>query len=230
VAKAKILVIDDDVEFSDLARTWLQNAGYEVLVAEDGIRGLRNLYINRPNLVLLDANMPKMDGWEVCRRIRDMCDIPVLMVTVNGRKTDLLRGFGLGADDYIVKPVHFPEVIARVQTALRRVNLNEEDDGPSSFYNDEIKVDWKSHQVYIRGDSVKLSPTEFKLLSCLVRNRGWIVTHAQLLEKAWGPNYVGDKSFVKLYIRYLRKKIEKDPGHPKYILTERGVGYRFAVS
>jgi len=228
--KEKILVIDDDIEFLELTRTWLQNAEYEVMVAEDGIQGLRNLYINRPNLVLLDANMPKMDGWEVCRRIRDMCDIPVLMVTVNGQKADLLRGFGLGADDFIVKPVHFPEVIARVRAALRRVNLTEEDNGPSSFHNDEIKIDWKSHQVYIRGELVKLSPTEFKLLSCLIRNRGWIVTHTQLLEKAWGPNYVGDKSFVKLYIRYLRKKIEEDPGRPKYIMTERGVGYRFAVS
>jgi len=228
--KEKILVIDDDIEFLELTRTWLDSAGYEVMVAEDGIQGLRNLYINRPNLVLLDANMPKMDGWEVCRRIRDMCDIPVLMVTVNGQKADLLRGFGLGADDFIVKPVHFPEVIARVRAALRRVNLTEEDNGPSSFHNDEIKIDWKSHQVYIRGELVKLSPTEFKLLSCLIRNRGWIVTHTQLLEKAWGPNYVGDKSFVKLYIRYLRKKIEEDPGRPKYIMTERGVGYRFAVS
>lgn len=230
MVKEKILVIDDDIEFLELTRTWLQNAEYEVTVAEDGISGLRNLYINRPNLVLLDANMPKMDGWEVCRRIRDMCDIPVLMITVNGQKADLLRGFGLGADDFIVKPVHFPEVIARVRAALRRVNLTEEDNGPSSFHNDEIKIDWKSHQVYIRGELVKLSPTEYKLLSCLIRNRGWIVTHSQLLEKVWGPNYVCDKSFVKLYIRYLRKKIEEDPGRPKYIMTERGVGYRFAVS
>ena len=228
--KEKVLVIDDDIEFLEITQTWLQNAGYDVCVAEDGINGLRNLYINRPNLILLDANMPKMDGWEVCRRVRDMCDIPVLMVTVNSQKSDLMRGFGIGVDDYITKPVHFPEVIARVRAALRRVNRTEEDDGPSSFYNDEVKVDWRSHQFYVLGEPVKLSPTEYRLLSCLIRNRGWIVTHDQLLEKVWGPNYICDKSFIKLYIRYLRKKIEKDPGHPKYILTERGVGYRFSVS
>ena len=225
--KEKILVIDDDIEFKELTQTWLQNAGYEVITAEDGISGLRSLYINRPNLVLLDANMPKMDGWEVCRRIREMCDMPVLMMTVNGQKADLLRGFGLGADDYIVKPVHFPEVIARVRATLRRIITTEEDDGPTSFHNDEIKIDWKSHQIQIRGESIKLSPTEFKLLSCLVRNRGRILTHNQLLEKVWGSEYIDDPSFVKKYVYRLRSKIEVDASNPRMILNERGVGYRF---
>lgn len=227
--REKILVIDDDFNFLELTRTWLQNAQYEVLTAADGIEGLRRVYSGRPNLVLLDANMPKMDGWEVCRRIRDMSDIPVIMVTVNGRKADLLRGFNLGADDYVTKPVDFSELMARVQAVLRRVDPAMQGDGPSTFHDDEIDVDWRSHQVYVRGEPVKLSPTEFKLLSCLVKNRGWIVPHEQLLEKAWGPNYFGDKSFVKLYIRYLRQKLEKDPHNPRLILTERGVGYRYSV-
>jgi two-component system KDP operon response regulator KdpE len=228
--KEKILVIDDDTEFLELMRVWLQNAAFDVFIAADGIQGLKNLYTIRPNLVLLDANMPEIDGWEVCQRIRYMCDIPVLMITVNGQKADLLRGFDLGADDYLVKPVHFKEVVARVRAILRRVNLSEGDYLPESFHNGEIEVNWKNHQVRIRGQQVKLTPTEFKLLSCLIKNRNWVVTHDQILEKIWGYDYICDKSFVKLYVRYLRKKIEKDPENPRYILTERGIGYRFSVS
>jgi two-component system KDP operon response regulator KdpE len=227
--RAKILVIEDDVEFLNLTQTWLQNAGYEVITAQDGSEGLRRIYSSRPNLVLLDANLPKMDGWEVCRRVRDMSDIPVLMVTVDGQKADRLKGFVLGADDYITKPVDFPELIARVQAVLRRTNTATPDEGPSTFHNGEIEVEWRSRQVWIRGKRVKLSPIEYKILACLIKNRGWIVTHEQLLEKAWGPNYIGDKSFVKLYIRYLRQKIEANPHNPQLILTERGVGYHFAV-
>jgi two-component system KDP operon response regulator KdpE len=226
--KGKILLIEDDVEFSNLTRMWLKNAGYDVFSAQDGVEGMRRVYSNRPNLVLLDANLPKMDGWEVCRRIRDMSDIPVVMVTVNNKKADTLRCFDLGADDYITKPVDFRELIARVQAVLRRAGSANIETEPSNFHNGEIEIEWRSRQVYVRGERVKLSPTEFKILSCLIKNRGWIVTHEQLLEKAWGPNYVGDKSFVKLYIRYLRQKIEENPHNPRLILTERGVGYYFA--
>ena len=228
--KGKILVVDDDTEFLELTRTWLQNGGYEVVTAGDGLSGLRHVYSSRPNLVLLDANMPGVDGWDVCRRIRDICETPVIMVTVNGRTSDILRGFGLGIDDYITKPVNFPELVARVGAILRRSRQDDATEEPSTFHEGALEVDWKSHQVYLEGHRVKLSPTEFRLLSCLIKNRGWIVTHEQLLEKAWGPNYIGDRSFVKLYIRYLRKKLERDPAHPKFILTERGVGYRFAIN
>ena len=227
--KEKILLVDDDVEFAEIAQTWLQNAGYDVLTEENGKAGLRRFYSSRPNLVLLDANMPEMDGYDVCHRIRDMSDTPVIIVTVNGRPSDLLRGFDLGADDYMTKPVDFSELVARVAAILRRCSMEMLEEVSETFHNGDIEVDWRSHQVYVRGDVVKLSPTEFKLLSCLIKNRGWIVTHEQLLQKVWGPNYVGDKSFVKLYIRYLRQKIEENAHKPQIILTERGVGYRFAV-
>ncbi len=227
--KDKILVIDDDTEFLGLTQTWLQNAGYEVITAGDGSSGLRRVYSNRPKLVLLDVNMPEANGWEVCRRIREMSDIAIIMVTVNRQKDDILRGFGFGADDYVIKPVDFPELLARVGAVLRRCQDLIEDDDPGVFHQGEITVDWKSRQVYVSEQPVKLSPTEFRLLSCLVKNKGWVVTHEQLLHKAWGPNYIGDRSFVKLYIRYLRQKLEKDPHHPTLIVTERGIGYRFSV-
>ena len=227
--REKILLIEDDIEFINLTRTWLHNAGYEVFTAGDGVEGMRRVFSNRPDIVLLDANIPKMDGWEVCRRIRDMSDIPVLMVTVNGQKSDKLKGFNMGADDYLAKPVDFHELIARVQAILRRTRSVMRDNKSSTFNNGDIEIDWGSRQVWVRGQRVKLSPTEFKIMSCLIKSRGWIVTHEQLLEKAWGPNYIGDKSFVKLYIRYLRQKIEQDPHKPQIIMTERGVGYYFAM-
>jgi two-component system KDP operon response regulator KdpE len=227
--RGKILIIDDDVEYSKLAQLWLQKAGYEVSTAPDGIEGMRRVFSNRPNLVLLDAMMPKMDGWEVCRRIREICDIPVLMVTVKAEKAHRIKGFSYGADDYIPKPVEFSELVARVQAVLRRVPMDMASEEQGSYYNGELEIEWRSRQVWVRGKRVKLSPTEFRILSCLIKNRGWIVTHEQLLEKGWGPNYIGDKSFVKLYVRYLRQKIENDPRTPRIILTERGVGYRFAL-
>lgn len=227
--REKVLLIEDDIEFINLTRTWLHNAGYEVFTACDGVEGMRRVFSSRPDIVLLDANIPKMDGWEVCRRIRDMSDIPVLMVTVNDQKSDRLKGFSMGADDYVAKPVDFHELIARIQAILRRSRSTTLDNKSSTFNNGDIEVDWGSRQVWVRGQRVKLSPTEFKIMSCLIKSRGWIVTHEQLLEKAWGPNYIGDKSFVKLYIRYLRQKIERDPHKPQIIMTERGVGYYFAV-
>lgn len=227
--REKILMIDDDIELLGLTQMWLQNAGYDAVTAEDGAAGLRRVYSSRPDLVLLDVNMPRLDGWEVCRRIRDMSDIPVIMVTINGQKADRLKGFNLGADDYITKPFDFPEMIARVGAVLRRSGTSRQRDKRGTFRQGEMELDWRSHQVYIRGERVKLSPTEFKLLSCLIENRGWVVTHEELLRKAWGPNYIGDRSFVKLYVRYLRRKIEAEPNKPEYILTERGIGYRFAT-
>jgi two-component system KDP operon response regulator KdpE len=227
--KEKILVIDDDPDFLMSARTWFHNAGFETIAARDGLAGLRRVYSSRPSLVLLDVHTSRMDGWEVCRRVRDMTDIPVIMMTGDSRRTDLLQGFALGADDFITKPVDFWELVARMRAVLRRsaVAASREEDG--GFCSGDIEIDWRSHQVWVRGEAVKLSPTEFRVLSCLIRNRGWTITHDQILQSAWGNNHFADRSFVKLYVRYLRRKLEKDPENPQIILTERGVGYRFPV-
>jgi two-component system KDP operon response regulator KdpE len=224
----RVLCIDDDPDLVNLAQTWLRNAGYDACTAKDGNEGLQQLYCYRPDLVLLDIAMPRMDGWEVCRRIREMCEIPIIMVSVNGQKSDLVKAFNLGVDDYITKPIHFPELVARVQAVLRRHSTNAKQDEKAVFHNEEIDLEWRSRQVWVRGQRVTLSPTEFRLLSCLIENRGWVVTHEELLRKVWGPNYLGDRSYVKLYVRYLREKIEAEPSKPKWILTERGVGYTFA--
>ncbi len=227
--KEKILIIDDDYDFLNQANEWLQNAGYEVLRAENAMIGLRRLFSSHPDLVLLDLCLPEIDGWEVCRRIRDMSDIPVILLTATVQKSDILKGFSLGADDFISKPPDFPELVARVGAILRRCTPVKREEKLGIFHHPDLEVDWRSHQVFIRGEPVKLSPTEFKLLSCLVENRGWLVTHEELLRKVWGPDYLSDKNFIKLYIRYLRQKIEKDPSRPQLILTERGIGYRFAT-
>jgi two-component system, OmpR family, KDP operon response regulator KdpE len=226
--KERVLFIDDDPDLLDLAQTWLRNAGYDACTAKDGSEGLKQLYCYRPDLVLLDIGMPRMDGWEVCRRIREMCELPIIMVSVNGQKSDLVKAFNLGVDDYVTKPIHFPELVARVQAVLRRHSADAKQDEKAVFHNEEIDLEWRSRQVWVRGQRVTLSPTEFRLLSCLIENRGWVVTHEELLRKVWGPNYLGDRNYVKLYVRYLREKIESEPSNPKWILTERGVGYRFA--
>ncbi len=229
VIKEKILIIDDDRSFLKQTQEKLNNAGYEVITAENGTAGLRRFFADRPDLLLLDLSLPEIDGWEVCRRVRDMSDVPIVMMTVSRQKSDILKGFNLGADDFVSKPPDFPELIARIGAVLRRSTGFRRDEKPVTFHHPEIEVDWRSHQVTIRGQLVKLSPTEFKLLTCLIENRGWLVTHEELLRKVWGPDYISDKSFVKLYIRYLRQKIEKDPSHPQLILTERGIGYRFST-
>jgi DNA-binding response OmpR family regulator len=227
--REKILIIDDDSAFLRQSQEWLQKVGYDVIFAENGTAGLRGLFSGRPDLVLLDVTLPEMDGWEICRRIRDMSDVPIIMLTTNGQKSDVLKGFSLGADDFVNKPPDFRELIARVGAVLKRSAAAKHEDKPTTFYHPEIEVNWRSHQVFIRGKAVKLSPTEFKLLTCLIENRGWLVTHEELLRKVWGPDYINDKSFVKLYVRYLRQKIEKDPSRPQLILTERGIGYRFST-
>jgi DNA-binding response OmpR family regulator len=227
--KEKILVIEDESGSLGPIQQNLKSAGYEVTTAQDGVSGLRRLFTARPDLVLVDVSLPEIDGWEVCRRIREMSDTPVIMMTSNLQKADVLKGFSLGADDFVSKPPDFPELTARMGALLRRCAAARKDEKPVAFHHPEMEVDWRSHQVYIRGQLVRLSPTEFKLLTCLIENRGWLVTHEELLRKVWGPDYIGDKNFIKLYIRYLRQKIEKDPSRPQLILTERGIGYRFSV-
>lgn len=225
----KILTIDDSPQLIEMLRLCLEKQGYEVIAAYSGSEGLRQFQENHPDLVILDIMMPDMNGWETCRSLREMSpSVPILILTVLKEKANIVRGLSLGADDFLAKPFRPGELVARIQALLRRSNMAKASSDPPSFYDDgEIKIDLERQQVCLRGRLIDLSPTEFRLLACLVRNAGRVVPHKTLLTRVWGPEYADEIHYVKLYIRYLRQKLEDCPKRPKYVLTEWGVGYRF---
>jgi len=223
----RILIIDDDLTLIDLLSQALEKAGYKVLNATNGIDGLQMLYKNKIDLVILDVMMPRMDGWETCARIREISDVPVIMLTAKDKEEDTLKGFQCGVDDYVTKPFSFAELTARVKAVLQRARKTLRDEERRRVHVfDELVVDADNSQVTLRGKPISLTPTEFQLLLTLAENTGRILSHEQLLSQVWGPEYVGEAGYVKRYIWYLRQKIEDDPSNPQYILTERGFGYR----
>ena len=229
----KILIIDDDPTFLRLVEQVLTSKEYEVLKAGSGPEGLRLLFDQRPDLVLLDIVMPKMDGWQTCSRIRDISDIPVILLTGKQKaEEDIVRGLDYGADDYLIKPVGNKELVARVQAILRRTELPSSLDTKREIaYSDGfLTVDVTERKVMVNGERIKLTPKEFRLLTILVENAGHILTHKQILEKVWGWEYSDDIDYVRTYILHLRQKIEPDPTQPKYIINEPGVGYCFQES
>jgi two-component system KDP operon response regulator KdpE len=226
----KVLVVDDEPAFVNLVEQVLTQKGYEVFTATDGQEALRLLFAHKPDLVILDVMMPKLDGWQTCSRIREISDVPILMLTGKKKsKADIVRGLDYGADDYLIKPVGSRELVARVRAILRRAEL------PSSLeakkeitYSDAfLTVNIAERKVIVNGERVRLTPTEFKLFALLLENAGRVLTHKQLLEKVWGWEYVDDIDHVRIYIWHLRQKIEPDPAHPRYIIAEPGVGYYF---
>ena len=228
----KILIIDDDPAFVRLVEQVLTRKGYEVLKAGSGQEGLRVLFAQRPDVVLLDVVMPGMDGWQTCSRIRDVSDIPIIMLT--GKQTaedDIVGGLDYGADDYLIKPVGNRELVARVRAVLRRAELPSLPDRREITYSDGfLVVDVAERKVIVNGKQVKLTPREFSLFALLVENAGRILTHKQVLEKVWGWEYTDDLDYVRIYISHLRQKIEPHPALPRYIITEPGVGYYFQKS
>ena len=228
--RKKVLVVDDEPAFLSLVEQVLTRKGYEVFTAFDGQEALRLLFAHKPDLVILDVMMPKMDGWRTCSRIREISDVPLIMLTGKKKsKADIVRGLDYGADDYLIKPLESRELVARVQAILRRAELP-----PSAETNREITysdavltVNIAERKVIVNGERARLTPTEFKLFALLVENAGRILTHKQLLEKVWGWEYIDDIDHVRIYIWHLRQKIEPDPTQPRYIMTEPGVGYYF---
>ncbi len=225
----KILVVDDAPEVIEAVTVsfTLQWREVEVLGATDGERGLDLVEQARPDLVLLDIAMPGLNGYETLRRLREFSDVPVIMLTARDGVLDKVKGLELGADDYVTKPFDHLELLARVKALLRRLAMPAPVSRAPSFASGDLTVDFASQQVRRRGAPVSLTPVEYKLLYHLVRNAGHVLRHETLLAKVWGREYVDEVDYLRVYIRRLRRKLEANPEQPAYILTERGVGYRF---
>ena len=225
----KILVVDDEPSLVRLVTKVLADSGYEVSSASDGQEALRAVFAGKPDLVLLDVVMPRMDGWQTCSRIREMSNVPVIMLTgTSTSEEDVARGIDYGADDYILKPVGNKQLVAKVRAVLRRAELPSSlDTKPTTYDDGYLAADLDERKVIVDGERVKLTPTEFRLFAVLAKNPGHVFTHKQLLEEVWGWEYADDVDYVRIYILHLRRKIEPAPGEPRYIMTEPGVGYYF---
>lgn len=225
--KYRILVVDDERRMVGFIRLNLEQDGFEVIEAYNGTEALDRLRDSLPDLILLDVMMPDINGYEVLRTIREVSQVPVIMLTAKGEEDDKVKGLELGADDYVTKPFSPRELVSRVKAVLRRGSAFEEGDQGLIVVDQRLKIDFGRREVWVNDELIKLRPTEYRLLYHLVQNAGWVLTHDQILTKVWGYEYRDEPHYVRLYINYLRKKIEEDAANPVYILTERGVGYRF---
>jgi two-component system KDP operon response regulator KdpE len=223
----RILVVDDEERMVRFIRLNLEHDGFRVIEAYNGTQAINKVRSNLPDLVLLDIMMPDIDGFEVLRIIREVSTIPVIMLTAKGEEDDRVRGLELGADDYITKPFSPRELVSRVKAVLRRTETASGSTHGVIEVDSHLKLDFDRREVWVNDELVQLRPTEYRLLYHLVQNAGWVISHDQLLAKVWGYEYRDEPHYVRLYINYLRKKLEEDPSNPRYILTERGVGYRF---
>lgn len=226
---SRILVIDDDPDIAELLTVILKPLGFTVYYACDGKEGLKNAYELHPDLIILDIMMPHVDGWDVCNRLRELTDVPVLMLTARTAEADVIRGFVAGADDYLKKPFSKNELEARIRALLRRKRNRSESTGSDvSHYSDRfLNINLETQVVELEGKVLDLSATEFSLLACLVRNMGKMVTHNQLIRDVWGSEYGDMTSTLSLYVHYLRKKIEDRRHTHQYIHTQWGRGYCF---
>lgn len=225
----KILVIDDDPSFTQIVQLGLTDAGYRVIVARDGQEGIRLFFECQPDLIILDITMPRLNGYQVCQRVRDIADTPIIMLTALGKEEDIIRGLELGADDYLTKPFRTGELVARVHATLRRNRTAIILPKNLSYQDSHLFIDLETRRIEVKGKPIKLTPTEYKLLELLVKNKGRIMETQQILEKVWGFEYIDDVDYLRVYIWHLRRKLEPDPKNPIYLLNEQYVGYRFEM-
>jgi DNA-binding response OmpR family regulator len=223
-----VLVVDDEERMARFVRLNLEHDGFQVVEAYRGLDAIQKIRDSMPDLVLLDVMMPDIDGFEALQMIREISTVPVIMLTAKGEEEDKVRGLELGADDYITKPFSPRELSSRVKAVMRRAEIA----APTTTHellevDDHLKLDFGKREVWVDGKIIKLRPTEYRLLYHLVQNAGWVLTYDQLLAKVWGYEYRDEPHYVRLYINYLRQKLEPDLANPRYIFTERGVGYRF---
>lgn len=225
--RRRILVVDDEERMVRFIRLNLEHDGFHVGEAFNGRQAIQRLRDFNPDLILLDVMMPDLNGFEVLEMLREISNVPVIMLTAKGEEDDRVRGLELGADDYVTKPFSPRELVSRAKAVLRRTESASGSMHGLIEVDPRLKIDFDRREVWLEGKIVKLRPTEYRLLFHLVQNAGWVVSHDQLLAKVWGYEYRDEPHYVRLYINYLRQKLEKDPANPRYILTERGVGYRF---
>ena len=223
-----ILVVDDEPRIVEVVSMNLELEGYRVFGAANGYEALKKLAQELPDLVILDLMMPEMDGFETLREIRQVSTIPVIMLTVKGDEIDRIKGLELGADDYMTKPFSPKELVSRVKAMLRRAEMPTAAPKTEIRVDGDLSIDFSRRKVVVKDKEIRLRPTEYRLLYHLVSNAGHVMTHETLLRRVWGHEYRDEDHYLWLYITYLRQKIEEDPKHPKYILGERGIGYRFA--
>jgi len=221
---ATILVVDDEPQIRRVLRAALTSQGYVIIDAKTGEEGLESVRTNKPDLVLLDVNMPGLGGIEACREIRRSSDAPIIMLTVRNAERDKVLALDAGADDYVVKPFGIEELLARIRSALRRYAPG---DALPPFVSKELTMDFERRQLTVRGEEVHLTPKEFDVLKHLIANQGKPLSHRRILQSVWGPDYGEETENLRVVINQLRKKIESDPAHPKFIRTEPWVGYRF---
>ncbi len=230
MSQETVLVVEDEENLREALRYNLEREGYRALTAQDGERGLELARQSRPDLVILDIMLPRLDGFELCRVLRRESNIPILMLTARGEEVDRVVGLELGADDYVTKPFSMRELLARVRAMLRRSRMASEvpsEAAPQVIRAGDLEIDLTAHSARLNGKPLDLKPREFDLLALLVANRGRAFTRDQVLERLWGQDYIGDTRTVDVHIRWLREKIEPNPARPRRIITLRGVGYRF---
>lgn len=223
---SEILMIDDDPNLSQLLGEFLNGQGYATRCASNGRAGLREMFSSKPDLILLDVTMPQMDGWETLKRIREVSEAPIIMLTARDDESEILRGFSQGADDYVTKPFSFAQLAARIKALLARKG-NAPGIGGEHLSASGLEVDIPSRRVTRGGEAINLTPTEFNLLVALMRRKGEALSSEELARQVWGPQYASEIGFVRRYIWHLRQKVEIDSENPKYIHNERGYGYRF---
>ncbi|MEI7646155.1 MAG: response regulator transcription factor [Chloroflexales bacterium] len=222
-----ILLVEDETTLAEALRYNLEREGYSVIIAADGMQGLDHARRDPPDLIVLDIMLPRLDGFSVCRIIRQESDVPIMMLTARQDEVDRIAGLELGADDYISKPFSLGEFLARVRAIMRRSERQPRVGTREVLEAGTLRVDTSSRRAWREGGELALPQKEFDLLTCLVRNRGIALSRDLILERVWGPDFIGDSRTVDVHIRWLREKIEPDPAHPRYIQTVRGIGYRF---
>ncbi len=223
----KLLIVDDEAPIRRFLRAGLGSSGYQLIEAETGADAVRQAAAHNPDVILLDLSLPDLDGLEVTRRIREWSQVPIIVISARGQDEDKVAALDFGANDYLTKPFSMPELSARIRVALRPSARGESAVGV--FETGPLRVDFSTRQVFIEGREIHLTPLEYKLLSLLTRNAGKVLTHKQLLTEVWGPNYSGETHYLRVYMKQLRHKLERDPARPEFFTTEPGVGYRFRL-